>query len=240
MIKNKNNNNKVCVLSGTNRKAVKVMSKVKLKYDIFEKKHQRKLEKIIDALQLKPLIKVKIRNTGKLSNGVKGYCHNNVMELASKLGGKVVTGYSVRRVNDLNQTYLFSHSVWLSPENKYVCVTYSNQFEDEYFDFYPYKIYDPKEELHITQRNFVISDNAHEPVKVIDDYGIVAETLPLNFFTKVKRLVKNGFIKNYSVVSSTDTNISNNRVFLDWKLTYPNPFNLKKSFVSYQAESDAV
>jgi len=88
-----------------------------VKSDIFEKKHQRKIQKLIDALQLKPLVKVKIRKTGKLSNGVYRHCHHNAIEVASKLGGKVVTGYVVTRYNDLTTTSLLPHSVWLSPEN---------------------------------------------------------------------------------------------------------------------------
>ena len=70
MIKNKNNNNKVCVLSGTNRKAVKVMQYATLKnfdeiYSVF--KENRKIFPHIRTDYLKRQIK---RNNVIFDSGV--------------------------------------------------------------------------------------------------------------------------------------------------------------------------
>ena len=96
------------------------------KFNKVELKHLRKLEKIADALDLQKPIKVSVRKKGKLSNGIVGKCHNNVCEVVKHLGGKQVVGYYVQRQDDVEQTALLHHSIWLSPEGKYVDVTYDN------------------------------------------------------------------------------------------------------------------
>jgi len=210
-----------------------------VKSDIFEKKHQRKIQKLIDALQLKPLVKVKIRKTGKLSNGVYRHCHHNAIEVASKLGGKVVTGYVVTRYNDLTTTSLLPHSVWLSPENKYVDVTYNNHIKEEDFDFYPCKIYNPRDEILVTTNTYIIFDDVHKGISIYDYKNEFLKNVPLNFFVNVKRSLDKNIISNFGVACE-GYNISNDPWWLKFKEKHPNPFNLKKSFVSYQTESEAV
>jgi len=209
-----------------------------VKSDIFEKKHQRKIQKIIDALQLKSLVKVKIRKTGKLSNGIIGHCHHNSIEVASKLGGKVVTGYAVSRYNDLKSTSLIPHSVWLSPENKLVDVTWS-KLPDEDFDFYPCKIYNPRDEILVTTNIYVIEDDIHKGISIFGHKNEFKKNVPLNFFVNVKRSLDKNIISNFGVACE-GYNISNDPWWLKFKEKHPNPFNLKKSFVSYQTESEAV
>ena len=153
--------------------------------DKVEKKHLRKLEKIVDALDLERPIKVSVRKKGKLSNGVLGKCHNNVCEVVKHLGGKQVTGYYVQRLDKINSTVLLHHSIWLSPEGNYVDVTFSkNEFEDEIY-FYPQKTFDPLTEFYQSRNNWYVPDDIHQGVEVQETYSGNTHIVPLNFFKKL-------------------------------------------------------
>ncbi len=160
------------------------------KFNKVELKHLRKLEKIADALDLQKPIKVSVRKKGKLSNGIVGKCHNNVCEVVKHLGGKQVVGYYVQRQDDVEQTALLHHSIWLSPEGKYVDVTYGQK---EYWNdiyFYPQKTYDPLTEFYQSRNNWIIPDDIHQGVWIQESYSGNTHNVPMNFFTKLSKAKK--------------------------------------------------
>jgi len=149
-----------------------------------ERKHLKKLDKIIDALQLGDPIIVPVRKKGKLCKGVLGKCHMNVCEVVKHLGGKQVIGYFVQRENPV--TALLHHSIWLSPEGKYVDVTYGDIEERDEIYFYPLKTYDPLTEYYSVRNNWYVPDNIHKGIRVEESSGN-NYIVPLNFFKKISQ-----------------------------------------------------
>ena len=79
------------------------------------------VKKIISKMRLPNLIKVPQRKRGMTSSGQEYCCHRNVNTLIQVHGGKRMLGYSVKY--NKYEVHIFSHSVWITPENELVDVT---------------------------------------------------------------------------------------------------------------------
>lgn len=92
------------------------------------------LKKILKASGVKKIVKVDaVRTTGFTGNMLNGYCHHNVAYLTKNYGGKQVVGYVIQK-NDDGGFDAIHHSLWKTPEGKYVDVTIKDpQFHDTTF-----------------------------------------------------------------------------------------------------------
>ena len=220
--------------------------------NIVETKHLRKLAKLVDALDLQEPIKVSVRKTGKLSNGIIGKCHNNVCEVVKHLGGKQVTGYYVQRRDDIESTGLLHHSVWLSPEGKYVDVTYGKIENRDEIYFYPQKTYDPLTEFYQTRNNWYVPDDIHQGVEVEESFSGNHYTVPLNFFKQLSLAKKKLKKKNELEKFCRENGWSDNKVSLvEWtdissqkdcpsQQTHTNEFGNYFNFKKYKNEERGV
>jgi len=78
--------------------------------------------KVLQKLGCKQVVIPEVRTAGKTGNMVQGMCHDNVAELVSRCGGKHLTGYSIIKRGE-KMTQLTLHSIWETPEGKFVEVT---------------------------------------------------------------------------------------------------------------------
>ena len=85
--------------------------------------HPKKL-KILKQLGLPLPIRVPIRMRGLSSKGTYKRCHNNVIKMVQKYGGKRLVGHEV--IPYKRGLEVLDHSVWITPENKIVCITKEN------------------------------------------------------------------------------------------------------------------
>lgn len=89
------------------------------------------LKKILKASGVKKIVKVDaVRATGFTGNMLDGYCHHNVAYLTKNYGGKQVVGYAIQRYG--KNYAAIHHSLWKTPEGKYVDVTFKEP--TYYFD----------------------------------------------------------------------------------------------------------
>lgn len=93
-------------------------------------------------------INVPVRTSGLSSNGTKSMCHANALRMAYRYGGSVLSGLYVGNAPTQNVKVLYSHSVWITPEGKAVCLTLSGLYEN--IDFIPLWEHD-----HETVQSFV-------------------------------------------------------------------------------------
>jgi len=110
------------------------------------------LNKVISKMRLPNPIKVPIRKRGMTSSGKEMCCHKNVSTLTEVYEGKRMMGYLIGKTDD--RIDLFSHSVWMTPENKLVDVTrktkeqnsfHPNQNDLDYQYFIPLLVITDKE-----------------------------------------------------------------------------------------------
>lgn len=74
------------------------------------------------------------RVSGITGNGKNNNCHFNVQDLVERIGGERISGWLLLRNKALykNGIYVWVfHSIWKTPEKKYVDVTRSTQYGDE-------------------------------------------------------------------------------------------------------------
>lgn len=74
------------------------------------------------------------RIKGVTGNGENNNCHFNVQDLVERIGGERISGWLLLRDKALyrNGIYVWTfHSIWKTPENKYVDVTKSEQYGNE-------------------------------------------------------------------------------------------------------------
>jgi len=115
------------------------------------------LNKVISKMRLPNPIKVPIRKRGMTSSGKEMSCHINVNTLTEVYGGKRMIGYLIGKTDD--RIDLFSHSVWMTPENKLCDVTRKTELQNS---FHPnqndldYQYFIPI--LVITDTEFVMKD----------------------------------------------------------------------------------
>lgn len=76
------------------------------------------------TLGLKP-IRVPIRKNGLSSKGDYRMCHANVIKMVNKYGGKRLDGHEIK-IWDNDEVDCRHHSVWITPENRVVCITKAN------------------------------------------------------------------------------------------------------------------
>jgi len=85
------------------------------------------------------VIRVPIRMSGVSSQGEWMQCHVNVKKIVKKYGGKRLIGHTLDSYEYGIEAV--AHSVWITPENKVVCICKSNRSEEElkkgYFLFIP-------------------------------------------------------------------------------------------------------
>ena len=77
---------------------------------------------MLETLGCKQVVIPEVRTRGKTGNMVQGMCHDNVAELVTRYGGKHLTGYSISKRKG-NKTQVTLHSIWETPEGKFVEVT---------------------------------------------------------------------------------------------------------------------
>ena len=87
------------------------------------------LRKLAD-LGLKP-IRVPIRMNGISSQGEYMQCHWNVKKIVRRYGGKRLIGQEIAHFKECDSIEAFCHSVWITPEQKVVCISKSNYKGDE-------------------------------------------------------------------------------------------------------------
>mgnify|MGYP003344311054 CR=1 FL=1 len=83
-----------------------------------------------DNPHMKNALNVPVRYKGLTSSGIQLMCHWNVINLVYHYGGYRLGGYCVQRCPDLGITFFQHHSVWVTPENRAVCVTSENYGAD--------------------------------------------------------------------------------------------------------------
>jgi len=87
-----------------------------------------KMIKKLNSVGLK-VIRVPIRMSGVSSQGQLSKCHINVKKIVKKYGGKRLIGHTIKVHEDGIEA--FDHSVWITPENKVVCICKVNRSEEE-------------------------------------------------------------------------------------------------------------
>jgi hypothetical protein len=90
------------------------------------------VRKFIDKIGYEEMIRVPIRTKGLTGSGKKGECHQNVIGLVKRFGGKRLSGYVVIMSDNHRQCNLIGHSVWITPEGK--CVDITNNYPQSYRD----------------------------------------------------------------------------------------------------------
>ena len=101
-----------------------------------------KKQKMLKQLGLPMPIRVRIRMRGLSSKGTPKRCHNNVVKMVQRYGGKRLVGHTIE--SNKGRLEVLDHSVWITPENKIVCITkgnYSKEIVDKgYVVFLPREI----------------------------------------------------------------------------------------------------
>ena len=87
-----------------------------------------KMIKKLNSVGLK-VIRVPIRMSGVSSQGQLSKCHINVKKIVKKYGGKRLIGHTIKVHEDGIEA--FDHSVWITPENKVVCICKVNRSQEE-------------------------------------------------------------------------------------------------------------
>lgn len=147
----------------------------------------RRVKKLTQALGLiETPLKVKVRKNGVTASGLPNECHGNVTFMVDNYGGKQVIGYMLTKFD--GEVHLSHHSVWETPEGKLADVT-AKGYGSDFTYFYPLKTFDPTVEKYFPRVQFEIKKNIHEGVKIQSAIGneIVNQTVPLNFFKKIKK-----------------------------------------------------
>ena len=98
--------------------------------------------KKLNSLGMRP-IRVPIRKTGLSSQGDYLQCHINVKKMVSRYGGKRLIGHTVGE-HDKDCFEVFGHSVWITPENKVVCISKKNWTEKSFHHDKDYLIFIPR------------------------------------------------------------------------------------------------
>ena len=75
------------------------------------------------------VIRVPIRMSGVSSQGEWMQCHMNVKRIVQKYGGKRLIGHTLHIDKDGIES--IGHSVWITPENKVVCICKVNRSQEE-------------------------------------------------------------------------------------------------------------
>lgn len=88
------------------------------------------VKKIITKIGLPNPIKVPQRKRGLTSSGREYCCHRNVNTLIQVHGGKRMLGYSIKY--NTSEVHIFSHSVWITPENDLVDVTIKTEEQNSW------------------------------------------------------------------------------------------------------------
>ena len=148
--------------------------------------HLRKFDKIIKCWNLSKPIQVKVRKVGKTAQGIKNRCHNNVCEIVQYLGGKQVTGFVFTRKDENEFTQMIGHSVWLTPEGKYVDVTLGKESRNDYITFIPVITFDPLTEYFQSDTDIIVFDDVHEGCAIKKGFDGTYEKLPMNYWTRIK------------------------------------------------------
>ena len=160
-------------------------------------------------LGLKP-IRVPIRKNGLSSKGDYLMCHANVIKMVNKYGGKRLYGHEVK-IYDKDTADFRHHSVWITPENKVVCISKSN-YGKETLDK-GYVVFIPR----------LIDENCGVTSKVHSDFSIYKNKI---MFVDMggKRIGKTQLLKNArpqlnEVYSSSSSNMLGITTFLDDRTT---------------------
>ena len=120
--------------------------------------------KKLNSLGMRP-IRVPIRQTGLSSQGDYLHCHVNVKKMVSRYGGKRLIGHTVGE-HDKDCFEVFGHSVWITPENKVVCISKKNwtkqsfHYDKDYLVFIPRMIDEtPDKDEEIINIDFMVIKN---------------------------------------------------------------------------------
>tara|TARA_B100000795_G_C22597135_1_gene359734 strand:- start:3 stop:719 length:717 start_codon:yes stop_codon:yes gene_type:complete len=142
--------------------------------EMISDKIMRKYESIFKRFKLmkRPVI-VPVRTKGKTGMGILGQCHSNVTELVERIGGKAIRGYWLQRKKNGTMTAFIWHSIWETPEGKWVDVTASSTKNYETckeLDFIPVATINPLEEDCYFIEDFIVHDDRHEGLAVRSDF----------------------------------------------------------------------
>ena len=135
------------------------------------------IEKDTDYQKYRPFMKmlgcgkvyrVPLRTKGLTSSGIPNECHSNVALAVKAFGGRQIFGYSLLWTNAFGQwapsraLELLHHSVWETPEGKWVDITNGQRRSSEVSDecwFTPVAVSNPKTETIFGVTNFTLRGN---------------------------------------------------------------------------------
>ena len=154
-----------------------VSKNIMRKYESIFRRFKKHMQRVVD---------VPVRLNGKTGRGVIGQCHSNVAELVERIGGKVVRGYMLNRLQNVNMTAFIWHSVWETPEGNLVDVTVNSTKdyqEIKEIQFIPVVTFDPSEKDYYFITDFIVHDERHKGLIIRDD-ETYNKKVPFNYFKK--------------------------------------------------------
>ena len=110
-----------------------------------------------DAMGLKEIVEPQRRKNGMTSSGRPKQCHQNVGKLVACYGGKQVLGYLLNYSEELETYGFIPHSIWETPEGKWVEVTSGIDKP-----FSPLVSFNPLKNFYHSPFLFTISRHIHE------------------------------------------------------------------------------
>ena len=128
----------------------------------------------LKAWNIRKIIDVPIRKDEQTMVSPQQRCHQNVASMQVENGGLTVLGFAFWSFDD--QIVVESHSVWQTPESKYVDVSLARLDEDS-FKFAPIKHYDASKEFYDIYEGYVLHKD-----KVKRTYAGNIETHSYDFF----------------------------------------------------------
>ena len=166
---------------------------------------------------MKKIIEVdEVRMTGFTGMMLHGQCHHNVAYLTQRYGGKQVVGYYVeKRRNVRGNVYkAIHHSIWKTPEGKYVEVTLRDPYMYKFGFFgaisevsFGEKFYVPPNFLQ--QGGSWTPYESGDPVLTFDDERNMPNKMSSKFFRMHKKAKGNStgaeFLRNEWFVNQTNS-----------------------------------
>ncbi len=137
------------------------------------------LKPFVKSWGIKALLSVPIRKTGLTGSLPYGRCHHNVSFLQERYGGETVLGFAILEEDTF--FWCIPHSVWKTPEGKYVDVTLKMTIETdetEYVRFAPLVWYDATRVGWTLRHEFRIYKDLHKGIEWKLDNG------PYEMFTR--------------------------------------------------------
>ena len=109
----------------------------------------------LKAWNIKEPIDVPIRKNNQTMTSPEKRCHQNVASMQMKNGGLTVLGFAFYDVDCDNTFIVEPHSVWQTPEGKYIDVSLATLGDDS-IKFAPIKHYDANKEFYDIYESYIL------------------------------------------------------------------------------------